>query len=100
MQYNNLFQFNSIESVIELQAANHANQAKQLVASYVISKQMALRLVKLVFVHDNKALLIVGNYGTGKSHLMAVISSIAENASLLKELNNNKVRKAAKAIMI
>ncbi len=48
MQYNNLFQFNSIESVIELQAANNTNQAKQLVASYVISKQMALRLVKLV----------------------------------------------------
>jgi len=98
MQYNKLFQFNSIESVIELQAANNTNQAKQLVASYVISKQMALRLVKLVFVHDNKALLIVGNYGTGKSHLMAVISSIAENADLLNELTNTKVRKAAKAI--
>jgi predicted ATPase len=98
MQYKTLFQFNSIESVIELQAANNANQAKQLVASYVISKQMALRLVKLVFVTDNKALLIVGNYGTGKSHLMAVISSIAENADLLNELTNTKVRKAAKTI--
>ena len=78
MQYNNLFQFNSIESVIELQAANNTNQAKQLVVSYVISKQMTLRLVKLVFVHDNKALLVVGNYGTGKSHLMAVISSFTD----------------------
>ena len=98
MQYNKLFQFNSIESVIELQAANNPDQARNLVASYVISKQMALRLVQLVFVSDNKALLIVGNYGTGKSHLMAVISSIAENADLLKDLNNNKVKKAAKVI--
>jgi hypothetical protein len=43
MQYNKLFQFNSIESVIELQAANNPDQARNLVASYVISKQMALR---------------------------------------------------------
>jgi hypothetical protein len=98
MQYKTLFQFNSIESVIELQSANNTNQAKQLVSSYVISKLLALRLVKLVFVNDNKALLIVGNYGTGKSHLMAVISSIAENADLLEDLNNTKVKKAAKAI--
>jgi predicted ATPase len=98
MQYKTLFQFNSIESVIELQAANNTNQAKQLVSSYVISKLLALRLVKLVFVNDNKALLIVGNYGTGKSHLMAVISSIAENADLLNDLNNTKVKKAAKVI--
>jgi len=28
-------------------------------------------------------LLIIGNYGTGKSHLMAIISSIAENAEYL-----------------
>jgi predicted ATPase len=98
MQYKTLFQFNSIESVIELQSANNTNQAKQLVSSYVISKLLALRLAKLVFVNDNKALLIVGNYGTGKSHLMAVISSIAENADLLNELTNTKVKKAAKVI--
>jgi len=48
MQYNYLFQFNFIESVIELQAANHPNQ---LLASYVIFKQI-LRLVKLFFVND------------------------------------------------
>jgi hypothetical protein len=33
---------------------------------------------------DNKGLLVVGNYGTGKSHLMAVISAIAEHAELAK----------------
>jgi DNA replication protein DnaC len=27
---------------------------------------------------DNKGLLVVGNYGTGKSHLMSVISALAE----------------------
>ena len=28
---------------------------------------------------DNKGILIVGNYGTGKSHLMSLISSVAED---------------------
>jgi hypothetical protein len=43
MEYKTLFQFNSIESVIELQSANNTNQAKQLVSSYVISTLLALR---------------------------------------------------------
>ncbi|WP_445082167.1 DUF6079 family protein [Candidatus Marithrix sp. Canyon 246] len=60
MQYKNLFQFNSIESVIQLQAAN---QVKQLVASYVIFMQI-IRLVKLVFVNDVKRQLklLLGNF--------------------------------------
>ena len=40
---------------------------------------------------DNKGLLVVGNYGTGKSHLMAVISAVAENGELVKVLTNAAV---------
>jgi predicted ATPase len=52
--------------------------------TYVISEEMAEKLVGLVIPQlqfeqpvDNKGLLVVGNYGTGKSHLMSVISSLA-----------------------
>ena len=31
---------------------------------------------------DNKGFLVVGNYGTGKSHLMSVLSAVAERAEL------------------
>ena len=44
---------------------------------------------------DNKALLVVGNYGTGKSHLMAVISALAEHSELVSELTNDAVAEAA-----
>ncbi|MBE3588483.1 MAG: ATP-binding protein, partial [Thermoanaerobacteraceae bacterium] len=44
---------------------------------------------------DNKGLLVVGNYGTGKSHLMSVISALAENAELIALLNNSQVAGAA-----
>jgi len=46
----------------------------------VISNEMAERLINLALVQlqfnnlsDNKGLLIVGNYGTGKSHLRKII---------------------------
>ena len=47
---------------------------------------------------DNKGLLVVGNYGTGKSHLMSVVSSLAEDDSLLEGLNHSGVRADASQI--
>ena len=44
---------------------------------------------------DNKGLLVVGNYGTGKSHLLSVMSSVAENENLQSLLTNDVVRKVA-----
>ncbi len=105
MKYNELIKFQPIESVVKLLSANEKTNAQQLVSTYVISDEMAERLITLVFPQlqftkplDNKALLIVGNYGTGKSHLMSVISSIAENADLLTEISNKQVAEEAQNI--
>lgn len=105
MKYSELIQFQPIESVIELRQANKSAKAREHVSTYVISDDMADRLRDLVFPQlqyakpqDNRGLLIVGNYGTGKSHLMSVISSIAENEDLAALVSNEKVRQAATAI--
>ena len=105
MKYKELIKFEPIESVIKLVDADKAETAKNLVSTYVISPEMAERLTDLVFENlqferpaDNKGLLIVGNYGTGKSHLMSVISGIAENADLVPQLNDNSVAEKAKPI--
>jgi hypothetical protein len=105
MKYSELIQFQPIESVIELRQANKSAKAREHVSTYVISDDMADRLRDLVFPQlqyakpqDNRGLLIVGNYGTGKSHLMSVISSIAENQELAALVSNEKVRQAATAI--
>jgi len=105
MKYSELIHFQPIESVIELRQANKSAKAKELVSTYVISADMADRLCDLVFPQlqyakpqDNRGLLIVGNYGTGKSHLMSVISAIAENDEMAALVLNEKVRKAAPAI--
>ena len=102
MRYGDLIQFGPIESVVQLRDANIATAARQLVETYVISEEMVERLVELVIPQlqlehptDNKGLLVVGNYGTGKSHLMSVISALAENPDFAGSLNNTAVADAA-----
>ena len=102
MRYKDLIKFDPVETVIKLKEANVPDKAKRLVETFVISDRMAMQLSDLIFPHlqwekpqDNKALLVVGNYGTGKSHLMSVISTIAERADLVGAVRNENVRKAA-----
>ncbi|MEW6381455.1 MAG: DUF6079 family protein [bacterium] len=102
MKYGELIQFEPIESVVQLRDADEAAAARQLVQTYVISSEMAEKLVSLVVPQlqfdqpmDNKGLLVVGNYGTGKSHLMSVISALAENGDLATHLNDKSVASAA-----
>ena len=105
MKYGDLIQFEPIDTVIQLRDADEATAARQLVETYVISDEMAERLVGLVIPQlrfdnptDNKGLLVVGNYGTGKSHLMSVISALAENPDLSSSLNNADVADSANKI--
>ncbi|WP_045217268.1 DUF6079 family protein [Desulfonatronovibrio magnus] len=105
MKYSDLIQFDPIETVVQLRHADRSDEARRLVNTFVISDEMAERLVKVAIQHlqfeipaDNKGLLVVGNYGTGKSHLMSVISGIAEDASVVDSLNHSQVREEASKI--
>lgn len=105
MRYNELFEFEPIETIIQLRDADKKAEAKKLVKTYVISDRMAAQLTDIIipqlqFVKplDNKGVLIVGNYGTGKSHLMSVISAIAENSDLVNELQHDTVKDQATKI--
>ena len=104
MKYSDLVAFEPIQSVIELRDASNEAKALDLVKTYVISEPMALRLKDVFAYHlnfdsfDTKGLFVVGNYGTGKSHLMAVVSALAENVDLLPFLRHEDVRKAFEPI--
>ncbi len=105
MKYRDLIQFDPIESIVQLRDADKTAAARRLVQTYVISGEMAEKLVSLVFPQlqfdrpaDNKGLLVVGNYGSGKSHLMSVISALAENGDLAAVLNDGSVMAAAETI--
>jgi hypothetical protein len=105
MRYGDLIQFEPIESVIQLLDADRPDEAKKLVSTYVISDDMADRIAKLMIPQlsfdeavDHKGVLVVGNYGTGKSHLMSVLSLVAEDASYVPMIHHPQVAEAAKAI--
>ncbi len=105
MYYHELIQFDPIETTVQLIESDDKAKAQELVSTFVISDDMALNITKIAFEQlqfdhpmDNKGLLIVGNYGTGKSHLMSVISSIAEYEDMVENVKNELVGKEARKI--
>ena len=105
MKYQDFIHFDPITDIIQLRESKDKNVARQLVRTYVISDTMQARLTDKVFKQlddDNPeehfGMLIVGNYGTGKSHLMSFVASIAADAELVSEIKNEKVREEAKRI--
>lgn len=105
LRYSELINFEPVESVVQLKDANDARRAEQLLSTYVISENMANKITDEIIENlqferqvDNKGMLIVGNYGTGKSHLMSVISTIAEIDGASVHLRNAVVSDKAKEI--
>ncbi|OHW63402.1 hypothetical protein EUAN_02660 [Andreesenia angusta] len=100
MKYSDLINFSPIDSIIQINEADDKEKAISLTKSYVMSDDMAEKLEKSIIselqleeVVDNKGVLLVGNYGTGKSHLMSVISAIASDSEYLKYVQNEKFAK-------
>lgn len=100
MKYGDLVQFEPIDTVVQVMEANDYTEARRLAKTFVFSDRMAERLRDIVIPHlqfdeqeDNKALLIVGNYGTGKSHLMSVVSAMAEHAETLEMVQHADVKR-------
>lgn len=105
MKYSELISFNPIEDVIQLTTADDSDKAREYVKTYVMSDVMASNLKTFVVdqlqmdeVVDNKGILIVGNYGTGKSHLMSVISAVANEADNLQYLQNKVFTKEMECV--
>jgi hypothetical protein len=105
MKYGELIEFERVDEVKELRKADDAEQARNDVRTYVISDAMAGRLRDVVFPSlgfaqsgGSKCFFVVATYGTGKTHLMSVITAIAERAELLDDLTNRSVAAAARPI--
>ncbi|GED30277.1 DUF6079 family protein [Brevibacillus centrosporus] len=100
MKYRELVQFEPIRSIIELRTADDS-----IIDNYVVSDRMADVLNDIIIEQlqfdrpiDHKGIMVVGNYGTGKSHLMSVIAAIAEHSGTSDRLQNQTVAAKAKEI--
>ena len=88
-----------------LTEADSADLARRDVSTFVISPQMRRMLVEQMLPHlrldgsvDTKGVLVVANYGTGKTHLMSTISSVLERSELADDLRDDGVREAIDGI--
>lgn len=105
MQYKELIQFEPITTVVKLVNASELSVAENLVKTFVFSKKMQEDLPEIIIknlvtepTYETKGIQIVGSYGTGKSHLMSLVSTIAENADLVNLIENDELKKAFKPI--
>jgi len=106
MKYRDLIQFEPVIDVIQLRQADEKKRAEKLVSTYVISDRMTdvilHRILPSLSISGDKpgdGLFIVGNYGTGKSHLMSIVTAIAEHKDLLKYVTHPAVAEGLKPIV-
>ncbi|WDH83311.1 DUF6079 family protein [Paenibacillus urinalis] len=105
MKYRDLIQFEPIKSIVVLKDSVEDQLAQKLVDTYVISDRMAdvidsVIIEQLQFQRpiDHKGIMVVGNYGTGKSHLMSVIAAISETNGISDHIQHKRIAQKAKEI--
>ncbi len=99
MKYGELFELNEITEVIKISRANTQAGAEELVRRFVLTKSLAdsidsVAVPQLNFESgaEGKGIFVVGNYGTGKSHVMSFLSILAENADMLRHVDDEAWR--------
>lgn len=105
MKYKELLNFEPITEVVKFSRTSESDYQKTLVKTFVFSDTFKNHLIPLMisnldfnFSGESFGLQVVGNYGTGKSHLMSLVSLIAEDESLIPFLKDEKPKKDLESI--
>ena len=98
MKYRDILQFEPITDVIQLDKLVSDDYRKDIIRTFVYPDYFVETIIpeiirNLKFGERNqKGIQIIGNYGTGKSHLMSLVSLIAENDEYLEDVSNAKAK--------
>jgi hypothetical protein len=105
MKYKELLNFEPITEVVKFSRTSETDYQKNLVSTFVFSDTFKEYLIPLMvknldfnYSGESFGIQVVGNYGTGKSHLMSLVSLIAENPALLNLVKEEKPKKSLQAI--
>lgn len=97
MKYKDVIKFEPIIEVVKFNKTNEKEYQKSLIKTFVFSETFKNHLIPLIVKNLNFNLTgesfgiqVVGNYGTGKSHLMSLISLIAENPEYIDLIEEEK----------
>lgn len=93
-----LFDFTEIKDVVDIDTdLKQEDLQRELISSYIISEGLEEQLIDF---YDNlkkpnhKAVKILGNYGSGKSHLIAFLVSSITRPDLRSLISNASIQKA------
>jgi hypothetical protein len=105
MKYKELLNFEPITEVVKFSRTSETDYQQSLVKTFVFSDTFKdshiprmIRNLDFNHVGETFGLQIVGNYGTGKSHLMSLVSLLAENEDLIDLVKEEKPRKELSVI--
>ncbi|WP_353102782.1 DUF6079 family protein [Myroides odoratus] len=105
MKYNELISFEPITEVVKFNRTNESAYQQNLIKTFVFSSTfkdilipLMVRNLDLEYTEESFGLQVVGNYGTGKSHTMSLVSLIAEDKSLLELVQDHKAKEELKKI--
>ncbi len=105
MKYNELINFEPITEVVKFSETYKSDYQKNLVKTFVFSETFKKVLIPLMVRNldfntegETFGLQVVGNYGTGKSHLMSLVSLIAEQTELIELVKDDAPKKELEKI--
>lgn len=100
MKVRELLQFEDIKRVIDIDSDIRTKKdAASIIKQYVITKDIKEHF-KEIAVELGKprhnSYLVIGNYGSGKSHFLAVLAAIMDNPDLIEYLQDEELKKVFK----
>lgn len=97
-----LFNYTEIKDVVDIDTdLQQGELQKELVSSYIISEGLEQQIIDFfdnLKKPNHKAVKIIGNYGSGKSHLIAFLVSVINNPELRPLIKDPTVQKATDKI--
>ena len=96
MKIKELFNFEDIQQVI---AIGNIENEQEMVEKFVISPNLKGDLLEfLEYLKGNKpekntSVDVIGNYGTGKSHLLTFLSLILSNPEMIQYIQDEELKK-------
>lgn len=98
----NLFNFTVIKDVVDIDTdLKESDFQDELISSYIITeglKQQVIDFYDNLLQPNHKAVKIIGNYGSGKSHLIGFLISTVAHPEKRKLIKNLKVRDKAEKV--
>ena len=95
MQIKELFNFEDIQKVIEI---TKIGDEQEMVEKFVISPNLKEDLLEFLEYlkgqkpERNTSVDIIGNYGTGKSHLLSFLSIILSNPEMIQYIQDEELK--------